>query len=202
MQSCVHFFFFFCPPDRPTFKRGRAMGNETFYGDGLSQKKKLYVPYGSLNFIRLLRVVITPAEKKTTRSNRMNFRLRWVPLPFSPSFGFCSSFLVWFCFLWNWPPLWNIELPSGSNKNFNFIPWLTTFFLHWSNVTSNNPYRAWMYLGLILNRSVTFLSVSLVRITSKSPRVGLFNITPSLQVNLSAVAFSEVVNSLNWDGWQ
>ena len=36
MQSCVpFFFFFFCPPDRPTFKRGRAMGNETFYGDGL-----------------------------------------------------------------------------------------------------------------------------------------------------------------------
>ena len=120
----------------------------------------------------------------------------------SPSFGFCFSFLVWFCFLWNWPPLWNIELPSGSNKNFNFIPWLTTFFLHWSNVTSNNPYRVCMYLGLILNRSVTFLSVSLVRITSKSPRVGLFNIIPSLQVNLSAVAFSEVVNSLNWDGWQ
>ena len=29
----------------------------------------------SLNFIRLLRVVITPREEKTTRSNRMNFRL-------------------------------------------------------------------------------------------------------------------------------
>ena len=31
----------------------------------------------SLNFIRLLRVVITPSvvEEKTTRSNRMNFRL-------------------------------------------------------------------------------------------------------------------------------
>ena len=37
MQSCVHsFFFFFCPTDRPTFTRGRAMGNETFYGDGLT----------------------------------------------------------------------------------------------------------------------------------------------------------------------
>ena len=34
MQSCVHSFFF-CPTDRPTFTRGRAMGNETFYGDGL-----------------------------------------------------------------------------------------------------------------------------------------------------------------------
>ena len=35
--------------------------------------------FGSLNFIRLLRVVITPSvtcwEEKTTRSNRMNFRL-------------------------------------------------------------------------------------------------------------------------------
>ena len=29
MQSCVHFFF--CPTDRPTFTRGRAMGKETFY---------------------------------------------------------------------------------------------------------------------------------------------------------------------------
>ena len=29
----------------------------------------------SLNFIRLLRVVITPSVEKTTRSNRMNFRL-------------------------------------------------------------------------------------------------------------------------------
>ena len=34
MQSCVHSFFF-CPTDRPTFTRGRAMGNKTFYGDGL-----------------------------------------------------------------------------------------------------------------------------------------------------------------------
>ena len=42
----------------------------------------------SLNFIRLLRVVITPSvrEEKTTRSNRMNFRLsydyrpNWTPL--------------------------------------------------------------------------------------------------------------------------
>ena len=29
-------FTFFCPPDRPTFTRGMAMGNETFYWDGLS----------------------------------------------------------------------------------------------------------------------------------------------------------------------
>ena len=27
--------FFFCLTDRPTFTRGRAMGNETFYWDGL-----------------------------------------------------------------------------------------------------------------------------------------------------------------------
>ena len=27
--------FFFCPTDRPTFTRGRAMGNETIYWDGL-----------------------------------------------------------------------------------------------------------------------------------------------------------------------
>ena len=31
------FFFFFWPTDRPTFTRGRAMGNGTFYGDGLSR---------------------------------------------------------------------------------------------------------------------------------------------------------------------
>ena len=38
MQSCVHsyFYFFFCPTDRPTFTRGRAMRKETFYGHGLS----------------------------------------------------------------------------------------------------------------------------------------------------------------------
>ena len=46
MQSCVHSFsfLFFCPTDRPTFTRGRAMGNETFYGDGLRQKKKILCP--------------------------------------------------------------------------------------------------------------------------------------------------------------
>ena len=26
---------FFCPTDRPTFTKGKAMGNETLYGDGL-----------------------------------------------------------------------------------------------------------------------------------------------------------------------
>ena len=31
----ILFFFFFCPTDRPTFTKGRAMGNETFYWDGL-----------------------------------------------------------------------------------------------------------------------------------------------------------------------
>ena len=30
------FFFFFCSTDRPTFTRGRAMENETFYWDGLT----------------------------------------------------------------------------------------------------------------------------------------------------------------------
>ena len=35
MQSCVHSFFFFCPTGRPTLTRERAMGNKTFYGDGL-----------------------------------------------------------------------------------------------------------------------------------------------------------------------
>ena len=28
-------FVFFCPTDRPTFTRGKAMENKTFYGDGL-----------------------------------------------------------------------------------------------------------------------------------------------------------------------
>ena len=35
MCSFYFFFFFFCPTDRPTFTRGRAMGNVTFYWDGL-----------------------------------------------------------------------------------------------------------------------------------------------------------------------
>ena len=41
MQSCVlsFFLFFFCLTDRPTFTRGRAMGNKTFYGDGLTGQK-------------------------------------------------------------------------------------------------------------------------------------------------------------------
>ena len=46
----------------------------------------------SLNFIRLLRVVITPQEK-TTRSNRMNFRLPEIRLTTFPgSFCFCFVF--------------------------------------------------------------------------------------------------------------
>ena len=39
--------------------------------------------FSSLNFIRLLRVVVTPSvtwEKKTTRSNRMNFRLTFLTI--------------------------------------------------------------------------------------------------------------------------
>ena len=36
--SCVYFYFF-CPTDRPTFERGRAMGKETFYWDGLINRE-------------------------------------------------------------------------------------------------------------------------------------------------------------------
>ena len=32
-------FGFFCPTDRPTITRNRAMGNETFYWDGLMKKQ-------------------------------------------------------------------------------------------------------------------------------------------------------------------
>ena len=48
MQSCVHSFFFFFarPTDRPTFTWGRAMGNETFYGGGLTISKQI-VPKNS-----------------------------------------------------------------------------------------------------------------------------------------------------------
>ena len=36
--SSVHsLFFFFCPTDRPTIARHRAMGNETFYWDSLKK---------------------------------------------------------------------------------------------------------------------------------------------------------------------
>ena len=54
MQSCVHSFFF-CPTDRTTFTRGRAMGNETFYGDGLiSPERRL--PELSLQVIFLSKI--------------------------------------------------------------------------------------------------------------------------------------------------
>ena len=33
------FSFFFCPTDRPTFMRGRAMGDDTFYRDGLTKSE-------------------------------------------------------------------------------------------------------------------------------------------------------------------
>ena len=42
----------------------------------MSLKTPLDAGFSSLNFIRLLRVVITPSEEKTTPSNRMNFRPR------------------------------------------------------------------------------------------------------------------------------
>ena len=36
--SSVHsLFFFFCPTDRPIIARHRAMGNETFFWDGLKK---------------------------------------------------------------------------------------------------------------------------------------------------------------------
>ena len=35
MCSFLYFIFFFCPTERPTFTRGRAMGNEPCYWDGL-----------------------------------------------------------------------------------------------------------------------------------------------------------------------
>jgi len=40
MQSCVHSFFFFAHPTDPP--SGRAMGNETFYGDGLNGEKDIF----------------------------------------------------------------------------------------------------------------------------------------------------------------
>ena len=36
-------FLFFCPTDRPNFTRGNAMGNETFYCDGLTAVKHVFL---------------------------------------------------------------------------------------------------------------------------------------------------------------
>ena len=36
-------FFFFCPTNRPTFTGGKAIGNETFYGDGLSDFIPIFI---------------------------------------------------------------------------------------------------------------------------------------------------------------
>ena len=57
--------------------------------------------FSSLNFIRLLRVVITPSvtwEEKTTRNNRMNFRLTFLTIVTRWSRSTTVQFL---CFDWS-----------------------------------------------------------------------------------------------------
>ena len=70
----------------------------------------------SLNFIRLLWVVITPSEEKTTRSNRMNFRLDvGVKVP---NFTFCQGrehkTTTFFLFSWTLIQSFRIQLQKKS----------------------------------------------------------------------------------------
>ena len=68
IPSCVHSFFFFCSTDRPNFTRGRAMGKETFYWDGLVVIRALSI--STLHSITISRenlwsVVATPCTTET-----------------------------------------------------------------------------------------------------------------------------------------
>ena len=71
----------------------KTFRNPTFFHENYSSLI-LIVVKDSLNFIRLLRVVITPSvieDEKTTRSNRTNFRLRvreTVIIPLNPKLSF------------------------------------------------------------------------------------------------------------------
>ena len=131
---CSFFFFFFFLPNRPTHLHEREGDGKRniLWGWPKPEKKNcmsLTVAWISSDYFESL---LLPQRRK--RLEAIGWISGYVGCPCrSPSFGFCSSFLVWFCFLWNWPPLWNIELPSGSNKNFNFIPW-------WLILLARKPY--------------------------------------------------------------
>ena len=57
--SSVHSLFFFGPTDRPTITRDGAMGNETFYWDGLRLETSYYVTM----FVPGLLFINTAAQK-------------------------------------------------------------------------------------------------------------------------------------------
>ena len=70
---CSFYYFFFCPTDRhrPTFTRGRAIGNETFYGDGLTgpEKKNSLIKRKSVNWVCVLHTLSQTPKGRLTDFN-------------------------------------------------------------------------------------------------------------------------------------
>ena len=93
--SSVHIFFFFCPTDRPTITRDGAIGNKTFYWDGLNHlagtASKVQSNLASIKYVN-------PALMKTIR--KCNFywtRLTWSPL-FLDFLKVLYFFPGWLCY--------------------------------------------------------------------------------------------------------
>ena len=58
----IHSFFFFFPTDRPTITRDGAMGNETFYWDGLHSAKSSQRITSHKQSVKTLSILTVPTD--------------------------------------------------------------------------------------------------------------------------------------------
>ena len=105
--------------------------------------------FSSLNFIRLLRVVVTPSvtwEKKTTRSNRMNFRLTFLTIVTRWS---RSTIVQCLCSDWSKFDRWvHAEKLYSILKLVYFDSWSWRYFstgcIKWKQLISTVFFYSWL----------------------------------------------------------
>ena len=83
------FFFFFCPIDRPTITRDGAMGDETFYWDGLAGTEMLLITSCAGLYLKYLNLISLSGQPTLLSLQKATFVGIYVQYPTSDTLLRC-----------------------------------------------------------------------------------------------------------------